>query len=248
MGNPASPAAKGYNPRLYTVPRKRALLAAAEGTASPEQVSEPLIPDLEDEQESTPSRESSGATVRPQQEASGSTNPWLSTSTSTITPATRDPEAAAPTKETTSARPRPTYRPNWFGTAVDAIEYWEKQFLEADGEVRTLRKTGSFEATHAAFVTFDNINSAVSLLSAPLQVCKLARADTLLANGMPGPPLSVPLATHNPARTGAARSCMEPDRDLESRGLHPRSCGHAGDGDSASVLDSCVYRHFPRWW
>jgi hypothetical protein len=157
VGNPANPAIKGYNARVYTIPRKRAAerAAAEAGMDSPGQAPEPLIPDLEaGDSASKPSvsRESTGAS---------GVDPWQSASTSarTVLPDAEDP---ATSRGIITNRPRPTYRPRWFGTAVDAIEYWEKRFLEADGEVRTLRKTGSFEATHAAFVTFDSIISAVS--------------------------------------------------------------------------------------
>ncbi|BEI86180.1 hypothetical protein CcaverHIS002_0604670 [Cutaneotrichosporon cavernicola] len=56
-----------------------------------------------------------------------------------------------------TAKPRPKLRPHWFGAKVDAISYWEKKFEAADEEVRHLRKTGEFPATHVAFVTFDDV-------------------------------------------------------------------------------------------
>ncbi|OWZ67604.1 hypothetical protein AYX14_04653 [Cryptococcus neoformans] len=59
-----------------------------------------------------------------------------------------------------TTRPRPTFRPRWFGTKVDAIEHWEKKFKAADEEVKEMRKTGRFGATHAAFVTFEDARDA----------------------------------------------------------------------------------------
>jgi len=57
-----------------------------------------------------------------------------------------------------TANKRPTIRINLH--KVDAIEHWENAFYEADQEVRTLRKTGHFAATHVAFVTFEDVKSA----------------------------------------------------------------------------------------
>jgi hypothetical protein len=62
-----------------------------------------------------------------------------------------------------TTRPRPTYRPRWFGSTVDAIEYWEKEFEAADLEVRRLRREGAFGATACGFVTFEDVKSAVSV-------------------------------------------------------------------------------------
>jgi calcium permeable stress-gated cation channel len=59
-------------------------------------------------------------------------------------------------------RPRPTLRPGYFRRQVDAIEYLENKFREADEEVQKRRKLGKFKATHAAFVTFEQMSSAVS--------------------------------------------------------------------------------------
>lgn len=59
-------------------------------------------------------------------------------------------------------RKRPTMRPGWFKPKVDALEYLETQFREADELVKKRRKTGKFKATQAAFVTFEKMSSAVS--------------------------------------------------------------------------------------
>lgn len=59
-------------------------------------------------------------------------------------------------------RARPTLRPGLFMGVVDAIEYWDAQFQEADEEVKNRRKVGKFRATHTAFVTFEKMSSAVS--------------------------------------------------------------------------------------
>lgn len=59
-------------------------------------------------------------------------------------------------------RPRPTLRTKWFGRKVDALEYLQQEFEKADEQVKTRRKNGRFRATHSAFVTFENMSSAVS--------------------------------------------------------------------------------------
>jgi hypothetical protein len=58
-------------------------------------------------------------------------------------------------------RKRPTLRPGWFQPKVDALEYLEKQFMEADELLKKRRRTGKFKATQAAFVTFEKMSSAV---------------------------------------------------------------------------------------
>ena len=58
-------------------------------------------------------------------------------------------------------RKRPTLRPGWFKPKVDALEYLENQFKEADELVKKRRRTGKFKATRAAFVTFEKMSSAV---------------------------------------------------------------------------------------
>ena len=60
-------------------------------------------------------------------------------------------------------RKRPTIRLGWF-RKVDALEYLEKQFREADEMVKKRRRSGRFRATQCAFVTFEKMSSAVSLL------------------------------------------------------------------------------------
>ncbi|KAI6121185.1 hypothetical protein F5141DRAFT_1088440 [Pisolithus sp. B1] len=57
-------------------------------------------------------------------------------------------------------RKRPTIRPGWFSAKVDALEYLEAKFKEADEKVRKWRRVGKFKATHVAFVTFEKMSSA----------------------------------------------------------------------------------------
>ena len=61
-------------------------------------------------------------------------------------------------------RARPTLRPALLKGVVDAIEYWDAQFHDADEEVKQRRKQGKFRATHTAFVTFEKMSSAVGWL------------------------------------------------------------------------------------
>lgn len=60
-------------------------------------------------------------------------------------------------------RKRPTLRPGWFSRKVDAIEYYEDKFREADDLVKKRRRTGRFKPTHVAFVTFEKMSSAVRI-------------------------------------------------------------------------------------
>lgn len=59
-------------------------------------------------------------------------------------------------------RPRPTLRPSLFGRRVDALEWLEAKFREADEAVRRKRRLGKFDSTDVAFVTFEEMASAVS--------------------------------------------------------------------------------------
>ncbi|KAF8154629.1 hypothetical protein B0H34DRAFT_752640 [Crassisporium funariophilum] len=56
-------------------------------------------------------------------------------------------------------RKRPTLRTGWFKPKVDALEYLEAKFKEADELVKKKRR-GKFRSTRAAFVTFEKMSSA----------------------------------------------------------------------------------------
>ena len=75
-----------------------------------------------------------------------------------------DPEGgqSMQTKLVVPHRPRPTVRPSCFGSKIDALEYLERQFKDADERVKKKRRTGKFKSTGAAFVTFEKMSSAVS--------------------------------------------------------------------------------------
>jgi hypothetical protein len=68
---------------------------------------------------------------------------------------------AQPPRLVVPHRPRPTLRPSYFGKPVDALEYLQERFQEADEAVRKKRRSGKFKATHVAFVTFETMSSAV---------------------------------------------------------------------------------------
>ncbi len=82
-----------------------------------------------------------------------------------------------------TSKPRPMFRPHWFGAQVDAIDYWEKKFEVADEEVRRLRKTGEFPATHVAFVTFEDVKDA----QCAAQVVHYREHSQLVTNLAPEP-------------------------------------------------------------
>jgi hypothetical protein len=62
------------------------------------------------------------------------------------------------------SRKRPTLRPGWFKPKVDALEYLEVRFKDADEKVKKWRRSGKFKATHAGFVTFEKMSSAVRII------------------------------------------------------------------------------------
>ena len=61
-------------------------------------------------------------------------------------------------------RKRPTIRPGWFKPRVDALEYLEARFTEADDLVKKKRRS-KFKTTKVAFVTFEKMSSAVCYLT-----------------------------------------------------------------------------------
>ncbi|ORY27742.1 hypothetical protein BCR39DRAFT_536914 [Naematelia encephala] len=139
VGNPASLAVKGYDVNMYSTDSNK---VADRLTSSPQRAEEPLIPGLEVPQH--PNGHSSSTSSRADVAA------WA------------DPEDDAPVAHGNihTTRPRPTYRPRWFGSKVDAIDFWENKFRHADEEVKEMRKKGRFEATHVAFVTFEDVKDA----------------------------------------------------------------------------------------
>lgn len=74
-----------------------------------------------------------------------------------------DIEGGGSSKFVVPHKPRPTLRTGWFKPKVDALEYLEKKFKEADDLVKKRRRTGKFRATGSAFVTFEKMSSAVSM-------------------------------------------------------------------------------------
>ena len=79
---------------------------------------------------------------------------------------------AQPVRVVVPHRQRPTVRPGLFKPRVDALEYYEKQFQDFDEQVRKKRKTGKFKATDTAFVTFEKMSDAVSLIGSA-SVCPI---------------------------------------------------------------------------
>lgn len=82
-------------------------------------------------------------------------------------------EAQGPNRLVVPHHQRPTLRPGWFSRRVDAIEFLEKRFLEADEAVKRHRRTGRFKPVDVGFVTFEKMSSAVRDLS----VCLKYAAD-----------------------------------------------------------------------
>lgn len=70
-------------------------------------------------------------------------------------------EAQVPDRFVVPHHRRPTIRPGWLSGRVDAIEYLEKRFLEADEAVKRHRRSGRFKPMDVGFVTFEKMSSAV---------------------------------------------------------------------------------------
>ncbi|QRW07106.1 membrane protein [Ceratobasidium sp. AG-Ba] len=79
---------------------------------------------------------------------------------SRITGQNEDRESGGLPRLVVPHRQRPVLRPSWFSKSVDALEYLEARFREADEAVRRKRRLGKFEATDLAFVTFEQMSSA----------------------------------------------------------------------------------------
>ena len=170
VGNPAKKD-QGYDPHLYSGKSTPQVL---QETAS---VPEEQLVDLENDTVSLLS-----------------TTPQTYGTASSIHSSTQDNEAHPHSHvRIHSTRPRPTLRPRWFGTKIDAIEHWEKKYEEADEEVKELRKKGRFGATHAAFVTFEDARDAVNILH-PIHS---ADRPMIVANRVPGGSLSSTFSSYN---------------------------------------------------
>lgn len=95
-------------------------------------------------------------------------NPSQIAPTSTVNHLLVDTDAASiesqPEQLVLPNRKRPTVQPGWFRRKVDALEYYEQKFREADELVKKRRHSGRFKASHVAFVTFEKMSSAVRRL------------------------------------------------------------------------------------
>ncbi|KAI0730386.1 late exocytosis, associated with Golgi transport-domain-containing protein [Fomitopsis betulina] len=91
-------------------------------------------------------------------------NPSQIAPTSTVNHLLVDTDAASiesqPEQLVLPNRKRPTVQPGWFRRKVDALEYYEQKFREADELVKKRRHSGRFKASHIAFVTFEKMSSA----------------------------------------------------------------------------------------
>lgn len=73
-------------------------------------------------------------------------------------------EAQVPNRFVVPHHKRPTLRPGWFSGRVDAIEFLEKRFMEADEAVKRHRRTGKFKPLDVGFITFEKMSSAVRVI------------------------------------------------------------------------------------
>lgn len=112
-----------------------------------------------------------------------------------------DVEGGTSPKFVVPHKPRPTIRIGW--QKVDALDYLEHKFKEADEHVKKKRRAGKFKATGSAFVTFEKMSSAVS--ASVVHFFTLAPLNTLLANCGPGSPCSQSLSNINLSRTRTSR-------------------------------------------
>lgn len=168
VGNPAK-GAEGYDPNVYGDGKKA---KKHRQTHRPQVEPEPLIPGLEN---GSINNDSQGPRVDTDVENQDEHHCHSHVHTS---------------------RPRPSFRPKPLGNKVDAIDHWEKQFAYADEETRSMRQKGRFEATGAAFVTFEDVKSAVSDSASSSSLM----AAEGVANGLSGRTLPASLAARHAAR------------------------------------------------
>jgi calcium permeable stress-gated cation channel len=108
--------------------------------------------------------------------------------------------------------PRPTLRTGWFKPKIDALEYLERQFKEADELVKKRRTTGRFKATQSAFVTFEKMSSAVGL---NFQWENSILYDISTANCHSNGPCPQSPGVYDLSRPGTTRHCLV-QHDLHS--------------------------------
>lgn len=101
-------------------------------------------------------------------------------------------------------RKRPTLRPGWFKAKVDALEYLEGRFKEADEKVKKWRKHGKFRSSHCAFVTFEKMSSAVRPNRAFRSCLFQSKFFTHTANRDPSSACSPPRPMQHVPSPGAA--------------------------------------------
>ncbi|WVQ84128.1 hypothetical protein IAT38_006275 [Cryptococcus sp. DSM 104549] len=155
--NPA-PQGKGYDPAVYS---------NGNGSSSTRSNGDERLVDIDGADTGSTTSLLSTATATPSygatpngSNAENSGNSAYATSHSHHL-STADPEAHPHAHiHVHTARERPTLRPRWFGAKVDAIDHWEKKFREEDENVKELRRKGRFDATQAAFVTFEDVRDA----------------------------------------------------------------------------------------
>jgi hypothetical protein len=167
VGNPAK-GVKGYDPNIYNEQRGKGknISQATDLTESPSGGNDdtPLIPDLDEPSASSSRAESRSQTPGTGRSGRSDTPGWgdlLDAPDSGFNGASEQ-NGEEPQVKVQTSRPRPQYRPRWFGNKVDAIEFWEKKFRAADAEVREMRRNAQFDSTHVAFVTFEDVKEAVS--------------------------------------------------------------------------------------
>ena len=173
VGNPAN--VRGHDPSIYGQlgkGRKKGPPGSPEADGQPRSTEGQLIPDLDNGSNAAGQHTSDTAVVT-------SPNSSSAEHIHALNGDSIDSEGGEPHIHVHTTRSRPTVRPRWFGATVDAIAFWEQKFRAADQEVREMRVKGRFEATHVAFVTFEDVKDAVSHTSVPLQSSCDCSADIL---------------------------------------------------------------------
>lgn len=132
-------------------------------------------------------------------------------------------------------RKRPTLRPGWLKAKVDALEYLEDQFREADARVLNRRRTGKFKATHSAFVTFEKMSSAVST---PLPSVITSLTSSYVANCCANRALNQPCTDNHASGSRASRYHLGEHDHQPRRGVRARVGRPRRDGPPPVLLDS----------
>lgn len=152
-----------------------------------------------------------------------------------------DVEGGTSPKFVVPHKPRPTLRPGWFKPKVDALDFLETKFKEADELVKKKRRTGKFRTTGSAFVTFEKMSSTVSVFV----ICFSLTLNAWSANRCSGGPCPQSLPNHNLPCARAPRYCLGKYGSFNVCYSYT-GCHCPGPHGSSALL--LVYPHYRTGW